>query len=86
MNDSRKKVEAFKKTPNSEEMGKVKINMKFPANYHNLDLNAKNKADNLALDEAIAAHLGVAINDHETWPEEQGKIFAYEWAAMLPDA
>ena len=86
MNDSRKKVEEFKKSANSEEIGKARFNMKLPENIQNLDYHARNKAYDLALDEAIAQHLGVTITDRETWPDERGQILAIEWATGLPDA
>lgn len=86
MNETRQRIENFKKSAGSDYMSRVKFNMKVPENYQNLDYHAKNQADAQALDDAIAEHLGVTINDRETWPDEQGKILAHEWAAGLPDA
>lgn len=86
MNDSRRKVEEFKRSANSNDMAKVRFSMKLPENYQNLDYHAKNRADSQALDFAIAQHLGVAITDRDSWPEEHGKILAHEWAKGLPDA
>lgn len=86
MNDARKKVEEFKKSDNSNEMSRVRFSMKLPENIQNLDYHAKNRAESQALDDAIAQHLGVTINDHESWPDEQGKMLAQEWASKLPDA
>lgn len=86
MNDARKKIEEFKKSADSNEMAKVSFNIKTPENYQNLDYHAKNRADSQALDDAVAAHLGVTITDSDTWPDEQAVALANEWAASLPDA
>ena len=86
MNDERRKIEAFKNSPNSPEMARVRLSLKVPENAENLDYHALRKANSQALDNAIAAHLGVTVTDHDTWPDEFARTLASEWAAKLPDA
>ena len=86
MNDSRNKIEEFKRTASSNEMAKVRLSIKVPENFQNLDYHAKNRADSQAFDDAIAAHLGVTITDELTWPDEFAQNLAQSWAESLPDA
>ena len=85
MDTARKRVQEFKRSANPNEMGRVRFSMKLPENYELLPYHDRIKVENQALDNAIAEHLGVALSDKDSWPEEQGKILANEWASGLPD-
>ena len=85
MDAARQKVEYVKKHATQQEMARVRFSMKLPDGYENFDYHKKIAAERMALDNSIAEHLGVELSDRDTWPDEQGKILANEWAATLPD-
>ena len=84
MNDARKKVEDFKTNAHHDILKQIRWNI--TVEEKDLDYHGHQRAETIAFDNDIAQKLGVTLTDHETWPEEQGKILAKEWAATLPDA
>ena len=84
MNEARQKVENFKKSASPDNMRQITWNIKIQ-DSEKMDYHARLKAERLATDDAIAQSLGVTLTDHDSWPMEQGKLLAKDWAATLPD-
>lgn len=85
MNEARQKVEAFKKNASQRQIQAIRLTIKYPERWANMSYHDRIKAENIAYDNAIATGLGVTLNDHNEWPDEQGKQLAKDWASKLPD-
>ena len=84
MNDSRKKVEDYKRSASHDLTKEISWNIKIDKT--NLDYPGIQKAYQQAFDNEVARRIGVTLDDNDTWAEEQGRMLATEWAAGLPDA
>jgi len=84
MNEARKKVEAFKKNANHDQLKGIAWNI--TVDKKGLDYHQHQRAVSVAIDNAIAEQLGVTLTDHSEWPDESAKQQAKDWVASLPDA
>ncbi|OFX56664.1 MAG: hypothetical protein A2066_14980 [Bacteroidetes bacterium GWB2_41_8] len=84
MNESRRKVEEYKRSASHDLTREISWNIKIDKT--NLDYSGIQKAYQQAFDNEVAKRIGVSLDDHESWATEQAQINAKEWAASLPDA